>query len=271
MSLSLCLNGFNGSPFIGGDGDVESWVEATAQAGFTLFAPDKFSLTAYQARGGTLTALARRMRDAGVGCGFIGAAAVLGAAELAQDMAFSRQAAETLGAGFVQVNGIAPHGPARVAALRTACAALAGSGIRLAMEYMPFTALARAGETADLAALAGENEAGVVVDLWHHAHGPDTWADLVALPLSSIAYLEFSDAPPVQGADLAAETLNRRVFPGEGVLDAARFAQFYRQAGYAGMVSVEVLNAAWRQRPAAEQAARAFASAAPYWLHNGAD
>lgn len=129
----LCLNGFNGSPYLGVAEDLPGWIDAAAAAGFAGFGPDRFALEAWLARGETLHGLARRMRDAGLGCGFIAAAAMLGTHDSSAELAWARQAAEALGAHFLQVNVAAATVEARQGAVERACTFLEGSDLRLAI------------------------------------------------------------------------------------------------------------------------------------------
>jgi sugar phosphate isomerase/epimerase len=90
-------------------------------------------------------------------------------------------------------------------------------------------------------------------------------ADLAAVPLERIAYLQFGDAlQPVEGPTMA-EALNRRVMPGDGVLELDRFASTLRGRGWDGVVSVQVLSAELRQLPLAEFMRRAHDATVPYW------
>jgi sugar phosphate isomerase/epimerase len=87
------------------------------------------------------------------------------------------------------------------------------------------------------------------------------------MPLERIAYVQFSDAlPPAENSSAMAETLHRRTLPGDGTLDLRRFAHVLRERGWDGLVSVEVLSAALRERlPVGEFAAAAGAATARYW------
>ena len=105
----------------------------------------------------------------------------------------------------------------------------------------------------------------VLPDTWHHFRGPDTWAELDALPLDSIAYVQFDDALPMVSDDLLAETLQRRTFPGEGEFDLAGYCRRLRAKGFDGVVSIEILNGDWRDRDPAEFARRAYESTARFW------
>jgi len=147
--------------------------------------------------------------------------------------------------------------------LERACDA-AGRGPRLAVEYMPMTPLNRVADAVVLVEQVGLERAGILIDVWHHVRGPDDWNDLMRTPVGAICYVEFSDALPASD-DLASDTMNRRTFPGAGVLDLSRFVSVVRQIGFDGMISVEVLNEAWRERSIADFARQAFVSSKPYW------
>jgi sugar phosphate isomerase/epimerase len=262
----LCLNGFNGSPYLGAEEDLPGWIAATAAAGFPLFAPDRFSLEAWAARGGTLAELSKRMHDAGIGCGFIAAVGMLDDGDASGELNWARQVAEVLGTRLLQINLAAVTPEARLAAVERACDVLEGSGMRLAIEYMPISPLVSVRETVAIVQQVGTDRAGAMIDIWHHSRGPDSWDDLAAVPADTIAYVELNDALPLQSDALAAETVSRRVFPGEGEFDVARFVRTLRAIGYRGMASVEILNEAWRDKPIKEFAAKAYQSAAAIWV-----
>lgn len=250
---ALCLNGFNGSPWLGQREDLGGWIDAAAAAGFAQFAPDCPAIAAWLAAGRTLPQLATRFRDAGVGCGVVTVAALLdGSEQQGPALAFAAAAADALETPMLQVNVAAAGPAAQRAALEQACAQLDGTGLRLALEYMPTTPLATLADTLALVEAVGPERAGALVDIWHHSCDPDGWDTLATIPLAAIAYAEFDDARPRAGPDLTTEMLHRRTMPGNGVLDCARFAALLAARGYAGMVSVEVLDAEWRGRPVAD-------------------
>jgi sugar phosphate isomerase/epimerase len=263
-ALPLCLNAFNGSPFLGPREDLPGWIDAAAEAGFPLISPDRFALEAWLARGETLAGLATKFGEAGIGCGAITAVGLLDGADMSTDLRWAADAADALGASFLQVNVGASDRESRRRAVERACEAIDGRGLRLAIEYLPFAPLNTVAETVEIARNVGFDRAGAMIDIWHHNFGPDVWADLAAVPLDAIAYIELDDAPSLETDDLAAETLSRRVFPGEGTFDIERFLGLFRAKGYTGMVSVEILNEAWRTRSPHDQADAAYGSSAPY-------
>jgi sugar phosphate isomerase/epimerase len=120
---------------------------------------------------------------------------------------------------------------------------------------MPTRPLNTLAGTLALVEAIGTDRAGALVDIWHHSCDPAGWETLTAIPLAAVAYAEFDDARPRRGDDLAAEMLHHRTMPGEGTLDCARFASPLAGRGYAGMISVEVLDETWRGCPVREFAA----------------
>ena len=246
---ALTLNGFNGSPYLGLPENLSGWIDAAAAAGFAYFTPDCPAIAAWLEAGRTLPALAQKFRDAGTGCAVISVAAMLdGSDQQDRDLAFAAAAGEALGAQFLQVNVGAPDKASQLAALEQACRAVAGTGLKLALEYMPVSPLATLADTLELLDAVGHESAGALIDIWHHSHDPKGWETLATIPLSAIAYAEFDDAMPPASSDLINEMLHRRTMPGEGVLDCARFAGILRQRGFDGLVSVEVINREWRDR-----------------------
>lgn len=262
----LSLNTFNGSPLVGGTGNLAAWVEGAAAAGFALVGPDCPSIEAWIGAGNTLPALTRQMHDAGIACDVVAVAALLdGSADQLANLRRAGDHARALGARMVQVNVAAPDAVLRKAAVEQAAAALDGTGLKLALEYMPFTPLSTLAETLEIVAAVGSARAGALVDIWHHSHDPGGWDALATAPLDAIAYIEFDDAQPAIGDDLVDETMHRRTFPGAGVLDCARFADVLHRRGYAGMVSIEVLDRTWRQRQLEDFARACHDTSAPYW------
>lgn len=264
---SFCLNAFNGSTMIGHQPEnLRGWIDAAAAAGFPLFGPDFFTLSTWAGTGGTYADLARHMRDAGIGCGYIAASAMLdGSADRLSMLLQAADAAEALGAPFLQINMNGPDHATRQVALEQAVTALEGRPLKLAIEYMPQTGLNSVTETVALAQHVGTVRAGAMIDIWHHTHGPDDWDTLAAVPRDAIAYIELDDALPDAGDDLVHEMMNRRTFPGEGRFAVSRFLSTIAGTGYDGMVSVEVLNADWRNQPVADFARRCQDSSAAFW------
>jgi sugar phosphate isomerase/epimerase len=148
------------------------------------------------------------------------------------------------------------------------CDVLADVGARPAIEYLPFTPANSIATARRLVDHVGTDRARILFDTWHHFRGPDHDADLEAAPVELIAYVQFDDAQPMISDDLVAETVDRRAFPGEGEFDLTGYCSRIRAKGWDGVVSVEILDAAWRNGSAGtleDYARRAFESSARYW------
>lgn len=258
--IRFSFNHFCRSPWYGVEPDLPRAIEACARAGFDMFAPDCLSLATWQAQGRTVETLARHMRDAAIAPGPLAACAMIdGSAQALDQLAGAARMAELLGTAVLQINVTGPDAPARTAAVEAACERIAAMGdYRLALEFMPLSGLATLAETLEIVARVGEDRAGALVDIWHLSHDPGGWDALVGAALSAIAYIEVDDALPSAGADLMTEMVERRTYPGEGVLEAGRFAGLLAARGYAGPVSVEILSRELLAEPVEDFAAKAL-------------
>jgi sugar phosphate isomerase/epimerase len=155
---------------------------------------------------------------------------------------------------------------ADTAPLIARCAAiLAEGGAKMAVEFSPLGPVASLPDAVAVAEAARIERAGVLVDTWHFMRGPSTWEDLAAVPVERIAYVQFDDALPMASDDLMDETMNRRVMPGGGEFDLARFAETLLGRGWEGTVSVEVLSSELAALPLEDFATQARLSTIRYW------
>jgi len=238
--------------------DVSDQVKAAREAGFT-----SLGIKAEQADDG-----ARAMFDAaGLRCHEVLALIITdNEAATLRSAAHNAAAAEKMGAPWVTTIF---HSPITddIRRLVARCAAtFAEAGVRMAVEFHPFGPVTSIRDGLDMVDAAGAGAgAALLVDTWHFFFGDSTWSDLEELPLDKIAFIQFDDAPPPESDDLVRETQDRRVMPGDGTLDLARFASTMLDRGFDGLVSVEVLSAELRALPVSEFAARAYAATRPYW------
>jgi len=260
----LCFNAFNRSAWFAVDPILPAQIRAAAAAGFPLFGPDVFSITTHVEQGGSVQELADVLHDSGMRC-FEIAALMVGTDDADAQADQIAAYASVLRPEWILTNVMAPVDD-RVREEFARCAAvLAGVGARLAVEYLPWTPVASATTAHDLVASVPETGARVLPDVWHHFRGPDTWAELDALPLEAIAYVQFSDALPMVSDDIVDETVSRRVFPGDGEFDLDTYCEHMRAKGFDGVVSVEVLNSTFRDMDPGEFARRAFAATRRCW------
>ncbi len=236
---------------------------------------------------GMLTAAAAGAGFAGIGLGVDRAAAPGAAAALAgagirctelmalmvsrneeRTLAGARQlaaAADAVGAPWVLTVPVAPPSAGSAALLRRCADVVAEAGARLAVEFSPLGVVTSIAAARELVAAAAPGRAAVVIDTWHFSRGDSTWEQLAGIPLDEVAYVQFSDAPEPLSDDGWAETMDRRAWPGEGTFELERFAATLLDRGWAGTVSVEVLNADLARLPVAEFARAAHDGTARYW------
>ena len=270
----LVFDTINQSPYItGGEPNLLEQIEAAADAGFEGIGIDVWSIDRFREQGGTLDALRAALDRRELPCielqAFVFTDDVDETARNARNVA---EIAEVLRPEILMSGTHVPVDDAVVANLARFAPIVTASGARLAIEFLPMMPIDTIAKTRDLIARAGlaPETAGVCLDVWHFAHGPDDWPDLDALPPSELAYVQFSDHPPLASDDLNDETLHRRVVPGEGVLPLARFVAAVRAKGYAGPVAAEILSAELRALAPAEAARRVYAATSAFWRPDAA-
>ncbi len=265
----LCFNTMNRSAYLMGevDPDLPGQIAAAGRAGFAGFGADAYSIARFVADGGRLKDLAEQIAAAGMRTFelptlMVNADAEGTRREIDRLLGFARVQRPD----FVQLNVDSAVDETVLDGLRRAEDAFAETGTRLAIEYLPWLpAIKDIASTRDLIGRAGVERTGVLVDTWHFTLGKDTWAELDALPLDEIAYVQFDDHPPLETDDLMNETLMRRALPGEGVFELERFCGVMKSKGYAAPVSCEILSAEMREMDLDRFAQRVFETTAPFW------
>jgi sugar phosphate isomerase/epimerase len=266
----LCFNTMNRSAYILGDTDPDlpGQIRAAARAGFSLFGADSYSISRFCREGGRVEEIAAQLDSAGL------ESFELPTLAINRDRSTSRaqtdelvEMARVLRPAFVQLNLDSMVDDAVVEDLRRAGSAFGELGVRLAIEYLPW--LPEVKDILSTRALLERAKipgAGVLVDTWHFTHSGDRWEDLEALPLEELAYVQFDDHPPLLGEDLIHETLMRRAMPGEGEFELERFCRVFKEKGYEGPVSCEILSAQTRENDDLDAfAQRVFETSTPYW------
>jgi sugar phosphate isomerase/epimerase len=150
----------------------------------------------------------------------------------------------------------------------TRCAKLFnGVGAGMAVECSPLGAIPSIRDGMEYVRAASRTaRAGLLVDSWHFCFSDDTWADLAAVPLEDMAYVQFTDALEPEYRDrMIRESLHRRALPGEGILELDRFAATFLDRGWDGTVSVEVLSAQLRELSVDELVGQLYTTTAAYW------
>lgn len=211
------------APLTLGRPEPTALVDAAAGAGFrrvgmTLWPPDG-SPSPVVLESGPRTRLIARLDDAGVSVLDAGVVTLHPHLDL-DDVARFVEAAAHLGADRLVV--LHREGPAEAAAAQLAavCAVAAEAGLRVGVEFMPYTACRTVHEATALVAASGAWNAGLVVDVLHLYRSGGSAADLGSLEPARIVLVQLCDArssapPPDQ---LRTEALTDRRYPGEGEL-----------------------------------------------------
>lgn len=125
----------------------------------------------------------------------------------------------------------------------------AGFGVTLALEFRGTDTFCTSLDTAvALAGQCGEPNVGVCLDVFHYYKGPSKSEDLERLTAATLAHVQVCDVP---GVPRELMTDADRVFPGEGDFHLEPIVAMLKRIGYAGCVSLEVMNPVlWKAKPA---------------------
>ncbi|MGL4553925.1 MAG: sugar phosphate isomerase/epimerase family protein [Gemmataceae bacterium] len=122
-------------------------------------------------------------------------------------------------------------------------------GVTLGLEFRGRSTFCSALPTAlTLVRAAGEPNVGVCLDVFHYYTGPSKFEDLGLLTAGTLAHVQVSDLAGV-ARELATDA--DRIFPGEGDFHLGPLIDHLRRVGYAGYVSLELMNPElWKVKPA---------------------
>jgi sugar phosphate isomerase/epimerase len=127
-----------------------------------------------------------------------------------------------------------------VASLVEAAGLAAGSGVTLAIEFQKNARFcASLDTTLALIAQAGATNLGVCLDLFHYYTGPSKFEDLGYLSPENLAWVQICDLSGTP-RELAGDS--DRILPGEGDFQLGPIFEHLAAIGYAGGVSLEVMN-----------------------------
>jgi 4-hydroxyphenylpyruvate dioxygenase len=162
-----------------------------------------------------------------------------------EDAFFAR--AEALGATSMTV--LEPFGRRHEAeelieSFATICDRAARSGLRVHLEFTPFSGIPDL-ETADqIVCGAGRANGGLVFDTWHYLRGRTDAALLERIPGSRIFVVQVSDATREPVGSLVEDTMFNRRLPGEGDWDLQSLLAVLLAKPDLGEVGIEVLSRA---------------------------
>ena len=168
-------------------------------------------------------------------------------------------AADTVGARHMNVGSIGGRGtlPAlgvvaeQFAAL---CDRAARHGLRVALEFLPWSDIGDAGTAGAIVRQAARNNGGILIDSWHYFRGAADPAQVRAIPAEHFCAIQFDDADAVQVGGMLEDTTQRRRLPGEGAFGLVGFVQLLDEIGVHAPISVEIISTEQQARPLAEAA-----------------
>lgn len=134
--------------------------------------------------------------------------------------------AAEIGVSNILVVGAEGELPALADSFAQLCALAEPRGIRLALEFMLFSAVKTLGAAKTIVAAANSPAAALLIDPLHLDRAGHTPSDVAALPAAWLPYSQFCDAPACtiaagDNAALLEEARDGRIMPGTGVLPLA--------------------------------------------------
>jgi sugar phosphate isomerase/epimerase len=173
------------------------------------------------------------------------------------------QAAEALGARHLKVGEFIRSDcplPRMTDAFAALCKDAENHGTRVCYEMMPFATIDSVEKAVELVAGAGADNGGICFDLWHIAKLRIPFETIARTPKQYVVSIEINDGTYDCPWSLHEDTINHRLFCGDGEFDVRGFVNAMLQAGYDGPWGIEVLNAEWRKKPLREVVEKAFRS-----------
>ena len=138
------------------------------------------------------------------------------------------------------------------------CGEGAEHGTRIGWELMPFCDIDSVEKAVALVRGAGASNGGICLDLWHIAKLKIPYEKVARMPRKFITSIEINDGTQECSWPLHEDTINHRLFCGEGEFEPKRFVSAMLKAGYDGPWGIEVLNQEARSWPLAKLAAHSF-------------
>jgi len=142
------------------------------------------------------------------------------------------------------------------------CDQAAEAGTAITIELFPTSNIAELQAGRAIVEGAGRRNGGLLLDIWHVVRGRITMAGIAALPPGIVNHVELDDGPLEACGDYLAETIGRRLAPGEGEFPLMEFIGALRACGYDGLYGVEILSDAYRAMAPMEAARRSGTAAA---------
>jgi sugar phosphate isomerase/epimerase len=167
------------------------------------------------------------------------------------------EAADALSPSYVKIgseNGPAMDDPLPlVEPLRQLANEAHAHGTRIAIEPMPFSAIATIPMGVEIVRAAGHPGTGLVIDAWHVFRAGTSLDELSAvLSAEHVFGVELNDAATEVVGTLFEDTVERRLLCGAGSFDLHGLVALLRDTGFDGPWGVEILSESFRALPLQE-------------------
>jgi len=136
------------------------------------------------------------------------------------------------------------------------CDQAADAGLRVHLEFMPFSGIRDLDSALRLLDAAKREEAGIMFDVWHFFRSGSS-RETLAKEASRVLAVQLDDCPAEPEANLIDETLHRRLMPGEGDADVAGLIRLLDEGGCTAPLGVEIFSEELEALSAPEAAMRA--------------
>ena len=239
---------------------LEKKVEVVARSSFDALEPWDRELTAYEEAGGSLKDLGKSIRDKGIFVpSVIGLWGSLGNTK--EDFESRLEEHHTrlrmirdIGSEHVQIIPDLQKRETFTKDIGAWCyrriseIALNDYGLKTGIIFLnAVPQLKTMSDAVDVGMLSGWPDAKVIPDTYHNFHGGTEPNALRMLNPNAIAIFQFADSP--KGLDRQDTWCDeKRVLPGDGILPLVEQLKILYEIGYAGCVSLELYNPAYRKR-----------------------
>ncbi|MCU1345067.1 MAG: 4-hydroxyphenylpyruvate dioxygenase [Acidimicrobiia bacterium] len=172
-------------------------------------------------------------------------------------------AAAALGAdciAAVDLSGAAVSHDIAVEGFAQLCDDAADHGLRVALEFMPFSGIADANDAIGIVTEAGKPNGGLVLDLCHFARSNSNEAVLQSLPTDQVFAIQLGDGPLDPPNDLRDEAMFHRQLPGDGAFRLSEHLRTLASCGVHTRVGPEIYQRGFSERPARAVAADLWAA-----------
>jgi sugar phosphate isomerase/epimerase len=223
---------------------LEALVQACVHTGFRSWSPWALSLNAVGLAGakdrivgaGITVPVVEALSQWSGGASTIQVGEVSALLDVAQQLGASTVAACTLEPAIDL--DLAAEGFAR------SCEAAAAVGVRVCLEFLPWTGIPDLATAWELVQRAGAPNGGLLLDTWHWNRQPGGPAPelLRTIPGERIHYIQLCDAARDSGLEPMAECMSARLPPGAGLVDFDQFWDAVEATGAEPIVMAEVFN-----------------------------